>query len=184
MKKLVGALLGVAAVLVGPSPAFAADGTSITYVERTDEGLQIIVSVPPDAEVDYEDVAVTIDGTTAPATAAPAETTDIRRTAVLVMDTSRSMAGDRIQAAQAAALTFLDAVPEDVYVGIVTFDSDVTPALEPTLDRDEARAVVEDIELAQETRLYDGVLAGITMAGTEGSRQLLVLSDGADTSDT
>ncbi len=100
------------------------------------------------------------------------------------MDTSRSMAGDRIAAAQAAALTFLDAVPEDVYVGIVTFDSDVTPELQPTLDRDDARAVVEGIELAKETRLYDGVQAGIAMAGTEGSRQLLVLSDGADTSDT
>ena len=184
MKRLLGALLGVAAVLVAPSVAFAADGTTITYVEGSDEGLQIFVSVPPDAEVDFDNVAVTIDGTTAAATAAPAETTNIRRTAVLVMDTSRSMAGDRIAAAQAAALTFLDAVPEDVYVGIVTFDSDVTPDLQPTLDRDEARAVVEGIELAKETRLYDGVQAGIAMAGTEGSRQLLVLSDGADTSDT
>lgn len=185
MKKLVGALLGVAAVLVVPSAAFAADGTSITYVERTDEGLQIIVSVPPDAEVDVDNVAVTIDGVTAPATASPVdETTEVRRTAVLVMDTSNSMRGDRIEAAQAAALTFLDAVPADVYVGIVTFDSDVTPALQPTLDRDEARTVVEGLELAQDTRLYDGVQAGIAMAGTEGARQLLVLSDGADTSDT
>jgi tight adherence protein B len=185
MKKLVGALLGVAAVLVGPSPAVAADGTTISYVERTDQGLEIFVSVPPDAEVDLDNVVVTIDGTTASATAAPADsTTTVRRTAVLVMDTSKSMSGQRIRAAQAAALTFLEAVPDDVYVGIVTFDSDVTPALQPTLDRDEARAVVDGIELAQETRLYEGVQAGITMAGTEGQRQLLVLSDGADTSRT
>ncbi len=185
MKKLLGALLGVAAVLVVPSVASAVDGTTISYVERTEEGLQVFVSVPADAEVAFEDVAVTIDGTTASATAAPADTTTtIRRTAVLVMDTSRSMSGERIAAAQAAALTFLDTVPEDVYVGIVTFDSDVTPALQPTLDRDEARAVVETLELAKETRLYDGVQAGIAMAGTDGQRQLLVLSDGADTSAT
>ncbi len=185
MRRFVGALLGVAAVLLGPAVAFAADGTSISYVERTDAGLQILVSVPPDASVDVADVAVTIDGTTAPATAAPADdTTTVRRTAVLVMDTSNSMRGDRIAAAKAAAITFLDTVPADVYVGIVTFDSDVTPALQPTLDREEARTVVDGLALAPETRLYDGVRAGIDMAGTEGQRQLLVLSDGADTSDT
>ena len=185
MRLVVGALLGVAAVLLGPAVAFAADGTSISYVERTDAGLQILVSVPPDAAVDVDNVAVTIDGTTAPATAAPADdTTTVRRTAVLVMDTSNSMRGDRIAAAKAAARTFLDTVPADVYVGIVTFDSDVTPALQPTLDRDEARTVVDGLGLAPETRLYDGVQAGIDMAGTEGQRQLLVLSDGADTSNT
>ena len=185
MKRFVGALLGVAAVLVGPSAAFAADGTTISYVERTDEGLQILVSVPPDAEVEFQNVAVTIDGTTAPATAAPAdETTTVRRTAVLVMDTSNSMRGPRIAAAKTAALTYLDAVPDDVFVGIVTFDSDVTAALQPTVDREEARAIIEDLDLEQQTRLYDGVQAGIDMVGTEGQRQLLVLSDGADTSDT
>jgi tight adherence protein B len=179
--------LVAAAALVAAVPAHAdtVGGTSIDYVERTDEGLQILVSVPPDAAVDTESVAVTIDGTTAPATASPAEsTTSVRRTAVLVMDTSNSMQGDRIEAAQSAALTFLETVPDDVYVGVVTFDSDVESAVEPTLDRDEARAVVEDLALSQQTRLYDGVAEGIAMVGTEGQRQLLVLSDGADTSDT
>lgn len=179
--------LVAAAALLAAAPAHAdtVGGTSIDYVERTDEGLQVLVSVPPDAAVDTESVAVTIDGTTAPATASPAEsTTSVRRTAVLVMDTSNSMQGDRIEAAQSAALTFLETVPDDVYVGVVTFDSDVESAVEPTLDRDEARAVVEDLALSQQTRLYDGVAEGITMVGTEGQRQLLVLSDGADTSDT
>lgn len=179
------ALLG-AAVLVAGGPAHAAlSDTSISYVERTDEGLQILVSVPADATVDTESVTVTIDGTTATATAVPADdTTSVRRTAILVIDTSNSMRGARIAAAEEAAQTFLDTVPEDVYVGVVTFDSDVTPALTPTLDRDEARAEVTDLELSQQTRLYDGVQAGIAMAGTEGQRQLLVLSDGADTSET
>ncbi len=82
-------------VLVVGVPAQAAlSGTSIAYVERTDEGLQILVSVPADATVDTESVAVTIDGTAAPATAVPADdTTSVRRTAVLVIDTSNSMRG-------------------------------------------------------------------------------------------
>ena len=185
----VAALLVAAAALVA-APAHAAvpevgQGTSIDYVERTDEGLQLLVSVPADATVDTESVAVSIDGTAAPATATPAaSTTTVRRTAVLVMDTSNSMRGDRIEAAEAAALTFLESVPEDVYVGIVTFDSDVVSALDPTLDRDAAREVVENLELREQTRLYDGVAAGLDMAGTDGQRQLLVLSDGADTSGT
>lgn len=184
MRAFAGALLLGAALVTG-APAYAADGTSISYVERTDEGLQILVSVPADATVDTENVTVTVDGTAAPATASPADsTTSVRRTAVLVMDTSQSMRGPRIAAAQTAAASFLDTVPEDVYVGVVTFDNTVTPALVPTLDRAEARAVVENLQLSQQTRLYDGVQAGVDMAGAEGQRQLLVLSDGADTSET
>ncbi|MGA9747281.1 MAG: type II secretion system F family protein [Nocardioides sp.] len=187
MKSLLAATLaGVLSALIVGVPAQAAENaTSIAYVERTDEELQILVSVPADATVDTESVAVTIDGTVAPATAVPADdTTSVRRTAVLVIDTSNSMRGQRITAAQTAAQTFLETVPDDVYVGVVTFDSDVTAALDPTLDRDEARDVVTALDLQQQTRLYDGVQAGITMAGLEGQRQLLVLSDGADTSDT
>ncbi|GAA1475925.1 hypothetical protein GCM10009623_03710 [Nocardioides aestuarii] len=179
--------LVAAAALTAAAPAYAdtVSGTTIDYVERTDEGLQILVSVPPEAEVDTDSVSVSIDGTAAPATASPADsTTSVRRTAVLVMDTSDSMRGDRIESAQAAALSFLETVPEDVYVGIITFDIEVDDALEPTLDRDAARDVIENLELAKETYLYDGVAEGIAMAGTEGQRQLLVLSDGADTSDT
>ncbi len=184
MRALTGALLVSGLLLIG-SPAYAVDGTSISYVERTDEGLQVLVSIPPDATVDTGNVSVTVNGTDAPATAVPADsTTSVRRTAVLVIDTSQSMRGARIEAAQTAAVSFLDTVPEDVYVGVVTFDSAITPALVPTLDRAEARAVVENLQLSKQTLLYDGVQAGVDMAGVEGQRQLLVLSDGADTGDT
>jgi len=183
---------GLAAILLGATvlafgtPAHAAlEGTRISYVERTDDGLQILVSVPPDATVDTDEVVVTIDGAATTATAVPADdTTAVRRTAVLVIDTSNSMRGSRIAAAQTAAKTFLDTVPEDVYVGVVTFDGAVSAALLPTLDRKEARAEVTDLDLDQQTRLYDGVRAGIDLAATEGQRQLLVLSDGVDTGDT
>ena len=65
---------------------------AIGYVERTDDGLQILVSVPPDAEVDLDDVAVTIDGTDGdrPPRRRPTRPTTVRRTAVLAMDTSNS----------------------------------------------------------------------------------------------
>lgn len=178
------ALAAAVLALVPASGASAADGT-IAHVEPSSEGLQILVSVPPDLEVDLEQVSVTIDGQDATAVAVPAATTSqVRRTAVLAIDTSNSMEGRRFEAAKAAALAFLEAVPDDVYVGIISFAADVTPSLEPTQDRSAAATVVEGLTLAKETRLYDGVLAAVTMAGFDGQRSLLVLSDGADTSDT
>lgn len=179
------ALLFVAALMVLlAGPASTADGT-IDYVEATDDGVQILVSVPPDATIDYDGVEVSIDGVAADATAtAAASDTRVRRTAVLAIDTSNSMAGPRFEAAKQAALTYLDVVPDDVYVGIVSFAAEVTDDLVPSLDRDAARAVVNQLSLTRETRLYDGVLAAVALAGTKGQRSLLVLSDGADTSDT
>ena len=44
---------------------------------------------------------------------------------MLAIDTSNSMEGERFEAAKAAAREFIDTVPDDVYVGIVTFAGDV-----------------------------------------------------------
>ena len=180
-----GVLLGLVLLVTVSSPATAADDVSISHVEATKDGVKILVSVPPGAEVDLDAVTATIDGEDAPTEAALATSTnDVRRTAVLAIDVSKSMSGERFEAAQNAALTFLDTVPDDVYVGIVTFAGDVEDAVPPTQDRDAARAVIEDLELTPQTHLYDGVLASIDMSGTEGQRSVLVLSDGADTSET
>jgi tight adherence protein B len=180
-----GALLSFMLLFAVAAPATAADDATISHVEATKDGVKILVSVPQGAEVDLDNVTATIDGDDAPAEAALAtSTTDVRRTAVLAIDVSKSMDGERFEAAKSAALTFLDTVPDDVYVGIVTFANDVETAVAPTQDRDGARAVIEDLELTPQTHLYDGVLAAVDMAGTDGQRSVLVLSDGADTSDT
>ena len=139
LRRAIGALAAAAALALVASPASAADGT-IAHVEGSEEGLQILVSVPPDADIDFEGVEVTVDGAAAEADAVLADTdTRIRRTTILAIDTSKSMAGARFDAAKAAALAFIDAVPDDVFIGIVSFDSQVTKALAPTTDRDQAR---------------------------------------------
>ncbi|MCW2766924.1 MAG: hypothetical protein JWO11_2883 [Nocardioides sp.] len=172
-------------MLLGSASAVAASDASIAHVETTDSGLKILVSVPADANADLQGVTVSIGGTDAPATAALAgSTSNVRRTAVLAIDTSNSMRGDRFDSAKRAAIVFIKSVPADVYVGIVAFAGTVTEPLTPTLDRSLARDVVRNLALSRQTRLYDGVLAGVAMAGTEGQRTLLVLSDGADTSAT
>ena len=185
-------LPGLAACLVvalglalGPAiPASAADGT-ITYSEPTAEGLQVLVSVPAEVDIDLGGVEATVDGDPADATAVPADTDDaIQRTTVLAIDTSNSMRGDRFAAAQTAAREFIGSAPDDVYLGIVTFDSDVETVLPPTQDRAAALAVVDGLELRKKTRLYDGILSAVQQVGTDGQRNVLVLSDGADTTET
>ncbi|WP_158282941.1 type II secretion system F family protein [Nocardioides silvaticus] len=104
---------------------------------------------------------------------------------MLAIDTSESMSRNgRFEAARDAATIFLQSVPDDVAVGIVTFDGTVTTPLEPTTDRAAAQAVVDGLALDKGTLLYDGVRAAVDLAGEEGQRSILVLSDGADTGET
>jgi tight adherence protein B len=152
-------------------------------VESSGGKIRVLVSVPPGTEVDLGGVTASLEGDPLDVAAAPAGTDDaVHRTAVLAMDTSSSMAeGGRFEAAKQAALAYLDAVPSDVEVGIVTFDSDVNTALAPTTDRSAAEDVVNGLDLSRGTLLYDGVDAAVTASGDAGQRSILVLSDGADT---
>ena len=108
----------------------------------------------------------------------------VQRTAVLAIDTSNSMRGARFEAAKEAALDLPRHRPRRRRVGIVSFDGEVTTALEPTPDRDGAPRRHRRARAQQGTLLYDGILAAVDLAGDEGQRSLLVLSDGADTSKT
>ena len=172
----------LAAFLLPATAAVAEDGT-IAHVESTGEGLRVLVNVPQGAEVDLSGVEATLDGEDLTATAVAAGTgTEVKRTTVLAIDTSQSMAkAGRFAPANAAATPNLATVPADVEVGIVTLHNDVHVALAPTTDRAAARTVVDGLGLARDTLLYDGVMAAVDAAGTEGQRTVLVLSDGADT---
>jgi tight adherence protein B len=164
------------------APAQAADDAVIDHAEHANGQLQLLVSVPGSGDVDLGSVAVTFDGKQVDATAeTAADSNDVQRTTVLAIDTSNSMKGARITEAKAAALTYLDTVPANVQVGIVTFDNDVTVRLPPSLDRDAARTVINQLSLKQNTALYEGVRTAIsTVQKVKGQRQILVLSDGQD----
>ena len=111
--------------------------------------------------VDLASAAVQIDGKDVTATAQNAADSDLRRTSVLAFDTSNSMAGAKFTQAKAAALSYLDAVPDNVYVGMVTFDDSVDVAREPTLDRDDMRATIRSLRLAESTSLNQGVMEAV-----------------------
>lgn len=186
MRRVVLALL---LLLLAPAGAWAggtpSGGAAISYVEPADGQVRIIVSLPPAADPDLDAVAVTIGGASTTATAESAGTSGaVARTAILVMDASDSMAGEKLASAKAAALAYIDGLPDDVSLGIVTFAREVSEPLAPTQDRDAAREVIDGLTLSGQTALYDGILSAVDVAGTEGQRTLVVLSDGADTTET
>lgn len=184
------AALPAAALLLGlGAPAAAAEPALSVSGLRQEAGLVEFylsaVDLPAGRTLDEVGVAagdrplqVTSEQVAATATA-----TGPRRGVVLVLDTSGSMAGEPIRAAQAAARDFLRAVPADVEIGLVSAGAPAVLVLKPTRDRVKALQAVDGLAAKGETALYDGVRLGAASIATGkwGQRRVIALSDGADT---
>lgn len=117
-------------------------------------------------------------------------------TIVLAIDTSRSMAANdvkpsRFEAANAAATTFLDTVPDAYRVGIVSFSTGASTVLTPTTDRDAAKVALGELRLGSGTAIGNAIVRSVELASTDEGQQpstgekspsaVLLLSDGAQT---
>ncbi len=177
-------------VALVPVQAALADSTgSIDYVETMDGQVQVLFSVtelPDGIAPDPDTVAVTVnsDAVTAEATNVAGDPDAVRRTAVLAIDVSNSMEGERFAAAKQAALAYVETAPSDVNVALVAFADDVKTVEAATQDKAALVDAINSLELSAQTHLYDGILQALEIAGTEGSRTILLLSDGKDTSAT
>jgi tight adherence protein B len=187
MRRLLAAL-GAATCTLLAVPAHAADEGRIDHVEvAEDGGVKLLFSLPDGAEASSSvlgGLRVSVAGEPVDAEASTVSSGDVRRTAVLALDVSKSMRGARFQAAQQAALAFLDAAPEDVSVGLVTFAGSVSAVRSPTTDHDAVEEAVNGLQLSPGTQLYDGIASAVSQVGGDGHRQVVVLSDGADTGST
>jgi tight adherence protein B len=105
-------------------------------------------------------------------------------TLMLVLDTSLSMRGQRIQDAVAAAKKLIAHANTADRIGLATFGGDAALIVKPTADHDKVRRALDSVPLANRTTLFDGVeLAAKTLAKRGDSRRaIILLSDGADTS--
>jgi Ca-activated chloride channel family protein len=93
-------------------------------------------------------------------------------TVVLAMDTSRSMAAKdvkptRLAAAERAAETFLDKVPDRYRVAIVSFSTKAEVVLPPTTDRDAARAALAQLRLGTGTAIGDAVARALSLVAPQ-----------------
>lgn len=118
-----------------------------------------------------------------------------RATVVLAIDTSLSMeatdvAPTRIEAAQAAALSFVDELPPKINVGLITFDGVARVRVTPTTDRRAVRTAIESIELGPATAIGEAIFAGLDaietapVADLEGEpvpARMVVMTDGKTT---
>lgn len=118
-----------------------------------------------------------------------------RATIMLVTDHSRSMEADdvrpdRLGAAQKAASTFLDQVPEQVRVGIVAFSTAPDAVQTPTTDREAVRQILEAQFPTGATATGDALSVALKAAtdakgsgkgGKQPPSAIVLLSDGKTT---
>ncbi len=102
-------------------------------------------------------------------------------TAMLVLDTSGSMKGDRIAAARRAAASFIDALPEGVSVGLVAFSDQARVVVAPTTDRAAVIGALESASPDGATALFDAIPTALQALPPQSRARLIVLSDGEDT---
>jgi tight adherence protein B len=176
------ALGGLAVV----APAHAAAEGRIASVNASGSTLQVVFSATGLAagqSIDPASVRLQVQGVEVPSEAVPvSESTSSAAVSVLVMDTSGSMAGERLSTAKQSALSYLATVPASAKVGLVTFSTTAQERVGPTTDRAAVQRVIDGLVADGDTAMYDGVVQGVRTVGVSGPRNLLLLTDGEDTS--
>jgi Ca-activated chloride channel homolog len=119
-----------------------------------------------------------------------------RATIMLAVDVSGSMAATdvdpyRLRAAQDAALAFIDEVPRQYQVGLVSFSGQANLLVSPTTDRDAMRRAIETLAPDGATAVGEAIESSLeairsVQPTTDGDGRLeaariVVLSDGATT---
>ncbi len=184
--RLASVLAALALSVVVAGPAVADPVGRISEVKPGDDGTVSLVfsasDLPEGATLDPASVQVSIDGTPVESSAALiGGLTPVDRTAILTIDASTSMKGERIAAAKDAAEAYVATAPKDVKVGLVSFNDKVTVVVAPTLDHAAVTQAIGELEAKNGTVLYDAVIKSAEAAGPTGVRSILLLSDGSDT---
>ena len=119
-----------------------------------------------------------------------------RATIMLAIDVSGSMAATdvdpyRLRAAQDAALTFIDEVPRQYQVGLVSFSGQANLLVAPTTDRDSMRRAIETLTPDGATAVGEAIASSLDAIrsiqpssdgdGRLEAARIVVLSDGATT---
>ncbi|MGW3944293.1 VWA domain-containing protein [Streptomyces phaeochromogenes] len=117
-----------------------------------------------------------------------------RATIVVAFDVSASMEATdveptRFEAAQRAALAFVDRLPERFNAGLVPFSGSATVAVPPTTDRGALRSAIERLTTGEGTAIGEAVVAArdaVRMLDREAETSpppahIVLLSDGSNT---
>jgi Flp pilus assembly protein TadB len=103
------------------------------------------------------------------------------RGVVVLLDTSGSMAPDRIVIARQAIATYVSSLPPDVQVGLVTFSTQPSLLVAPTTDRAALTGALDRLQAKGDTSLFDAVPVGLSALQGISERRMVIVSDGEDT---
>jgi tight adherence protein B len=190
---LPGLLLAAAAALLLPGPAAGQAGGLKVDLKDPDTStpgrVKVTVALSGESwdgeKLEKDAFKATVDGRQATvATVDPLEATGRQVAVMLVVDTSGSMtAGDNIRHARDAADTLVAELPPGTKIGVVAFSDQPRVVLGLTADRARVRSAIASLQASGETALRDAVVLASRQLGRErGQRNLVLLSDGADTS--
>jgi tight adherence protein B len=174
----------VASLLLGalfaPATVVAAGPVSIRDVDAG-EYPEVKVAVSVAGGTSADDLAVTEDGEAiSDVEVTPLEESTTGVDVVLVVDTSGSIE-DALASAISAAKSFVAKLPDDARVGVVSFSGNFQIERRLTLDRAGVVASLDSLEAKGETALYDGVDAALGLFSGDNQRNIVLLSDGGDT---
>ena len=175
---LLGALL-----ILGLAPSAGAD--EIVEIRRVDlnsfPAVALTVAVA-EGEVDTDAVEVLENGVSVPEVSVDTlQGSAAQVDVVLALDISGSMVGTPIEAAKQAASDFVEGLPVTARVGIVTFADEAQVALPLTSNKAKALGVIGGLTASGETALFDGVDKAADLLGGSALKNIVLLSDGADT---
>ena len=195
MKRII-LLLAVLAVVMAPSTAIAQTGEAIEIVEINTDRYDLNGSTTMvvefrnlDGVLDPSQLVVTANGEPVQLVGVdPLGQTQEPVGIVLVIDVSGSMEGTPMEAAKAAATNFVTQKRPGDFIALVTFGDTAQTVSGFTTDIEALTARIGELEATGETAFNDGVIQAIDLFEQSNAsalrRNIIVLSDGADTVST
>lgn len=194
MRRLFGIVVALAA-LVLPVAALGQDAAEMEIVRvdtsRYDQSGQTTLLVEfrnLAAELNPALLAVTVNGSPVEVEVEPLSQSTVPVGVVLAIDVSGSMEGAPIEAAKAAARSFVAQKRLGDFIALVTFADTVQTVAGFTADGAALTTRIDALVAAGETAFNDGVIRAVNLFQESGAtalrRNVIVLSDGADTSST
>ncbi len=106
------------------------------------------------------------------------ETRPVR--AVLVFDTSSSLAGEKLVALRMAAEAFLEALRAADEAALVAFSEEISWLAEPTTDKAQVRSALTRLRAEGATAVFDALYAALALSDTGGRSLVVLFTDGED----
>ena len=100
--------------------------------------------------------------------------------AVLVFDSSNSLAGERLAALQASGKAFLESLRPQDEVSLFTFAGETEWLVQPTTDKAAVKRALDELKPGGATAVLDALYAALVLPQTQGRTLVVLFTDGED----